>query len=98
MAFTLSADLEHLVEQKVASGDYASPEEVIRESLLLLQERDDFRRFRLESLRRDVEAGVRQLDNGQTRIFDPEDMKRRVRERLAAEAEVQTTAMGQSAP
>lgn len=83
-AMTVSPNLEQLIEDKVASGEYSSPEAVLRESLLLLQERDDFRRFRLESLRRDIEVGLRQAENGETLRFDPDDLKRRIRERLTA--------------
>ena len=82
MTISLTPDLEKLVDEKVASGRYASAIEVIRESLQLLQERDDFHRFGQEALRREVEVGFRQIENGQTRTFSPDDLKRRVRERL----------------
>ena len=92
MSINLTPDLERIIEEKVASGVYASPDEVIRESLRLLQERDDFYRFRQEMLRRDMEAGLHQIETGQTRLFSAEDLKRRVRERLATvQLEEQTT-------
>ena len=83
MTQSLAPDLLQIIEEKVASGVYSSPDEVIREGLRLLQERDDFYRFRQEALRRDIEAGLRQIESGQTRRISADDVKQRVRERLA---------------
>jgi antitoxin ParD1/3/4 len=63
---------------------YHSASEVIREALRLLKERDEWRQHRLEELRREIAIGLEQADRGETRPFDAEDLKRRVRERLAA--------------
>ena len=40
MATVLSPELESLIQQKVATGGYASAEEVVREALRLLDERE----------------------------------------------------------
>jgi Arc/MetJ-type ribon-helix-helix transcriptional regulator len=40
MEVRLSEDLERLVQEKVASGRYRSPNEVISQALLVLDERD----------------------------------------------------------
>lgn len=70
MNITLSPELENLVNEKVESGLYDSPGEVIRESLILLKERDELKRLRREDLRREVMKGVEQMRNGQYRTYN----------------------------
>ncbi len=41
MKLSLSPETERLIEQKVSSGRYQSADEVVRESLKLLEERDN---------------------------------------------------------
>ena len=65
MNVSLTAELERMVADRVESGRYASASEVIREALRLLEERD-----RLAALRRDIEAGIADLDRGRSRPFD----------------------------
>lgn len=67
MNVSLSPDLAQIVNHKVAAGLYPSAGEVVREALLLLRERDEFRRIRLEELKRDVQEGLDALDRGEKR-------------------------------
>ena len=83
MNVSLSPQLEKLIEEKVASGMYNSASEVIREGLRLLQEREQLREIRLEELRKQVQIGLDELDNGQSAPLDIENIKRRGRKRLA---------------
>ena len=79
MNVPLNADQEKLIREKVESGLYGSPGEVISMALRLLDERDR----KLEALRKDVQEG---LASGPGRPFDEsvvQDIKRRGRERLA---------------
>jgi antitoxin ParD1/3/4 len=77
----LTPELAELVQQAVASGDYASGSEVIREALrewklrrtLKLHERDELRRLWAEG-----------LASGPGRFDDFEAIKREARRRLAA--------------
>jgi antitoxin ParD1/3/4 len=85
MNVTLTPELEQLVTEKVESGMYNSASEVVREALRLLKERDEIRQARLEELRREIAVGLEQADRGGTRPFDPDDLKRRVRDRLATD-------------
>ena len=59
---TLTPELNRLVEEKVASGLYENPSEVVREALRLLFEREPV----LEWLRREARLGFTQLENGHT--------------------------------
>jgi antitoxin ParD1/3/4 len=70
MNVSLTAELEHLVNEKVASGMYHSASEVIREGLRLLKERDDLRRVQMDEVRRDVMLGVEQVRTGRGKKYD----------------------------
>ena len=86
MSSSLPPDLETFIQHEVASGNYPSPEEVISDGLRLLRER------KLYELRRDIDAGLAQLERGESIELEDdealreffEDIKRRGRERLRA--------------
>jgi antitoxin ParD1/3/4 len=73
MNISLTPQLEKLVSDRVKSGLYTSASEVIREALRLLDSRD---RSMVQQLRADVEAGLRQLEAGQSRPFDADAVER----------------------
>jgi antitoxin ParD1/3/4 len=80
---TLKPEQEEIINRNIASGRFNTPQEVIDAALRLLQEQELIRQHRLEQLRRDIDLGDEQIAQGRVREFDPEDIKRRVRERLA---------------
>ncbi len=91
MNVSLTLTLEELVQRKVASGLYSSASEVIREALRLLEERDEMRKIRLETLRNDIAAGLDQLERGEMTEHDDRsldglatDIKAEGRKRLSA--------------
>lgn len=55
---SLSAELEDFVEKKVASGEFASPGDVLAAALTLLQERDNLDAFSTEALKLAWTEGV----------------------------------------
>lgn len=65
MDVSLTPELERLVQEKVSSGLYNSPTEVIREGLRLIQERDSLYQVRLEELRREIQIGVDAANRGE---------------------------------
>jgi antitoxin ParD1/3/4 len=65
MNITLTAELEEIIQAEIASGLYSSATEVVREALCLIAARDRFLESQRESLRRDVQAGLKQLDRGE---------------------------------
>ena len=65
MNVSLTPELERLVDDKVKSGMYQTASEVVRESLRLLQERDEQRARRLEQLRAEIQVGLDQLKRGE---------------------------------
>jgi antitoxin ParD1/3/4 len=83
---SLTAELEQLVNEKVASGMYHSASEVIREGLRLLKERDELRRVQMDEARRDVMLGVEQVRKGKGKKYSggaelADEIKRRGRGR-----------------
>ena len=67
---TLTPELESLVRERVASGKNSSAEDVVREGLRLLKEREelgqpDFMFSTAEDLENKLAAGVQQLDRGE---------------------------------
>ncbi len=87
MNVSLTPELEKLIDTKVASGMYHSASEVVRDALRLLIERDELRERRLQALKCDIQAGLDQLDSGETVPgADAFDMiRRRSAERRAQE-------------
>ena len=86
MNVSLTAELERLVNEKVASGMYHSASEVIREGLRLLKERDELRRVQMDEVRRDVMLGVEQVRAGRGKKYAggaelADEIKRRGRQR-----------------
>ena len=75
MNVSLTPELERLVQDKLASGLYSSASEVVRESLRLLQERDEIRKVRLEELRREISRGVEAADRGELHPLDAASIK-----------------------
>jgi putative addiction module CopG family antidote len=57
----LTPQLEELINQKVESGQYNSPEEVLTKALQLLEEYDR----KLAELRKGIQAGIEQADRGE---------------------------------
>ena len=66
MAISLSPDIERLVTDKVSSGAYDSPGDVLREALRLLDARDA---EKLDSLRRDLASSAEQFATGDFTSF-----------------------------
>lgn len=65
MDVTLSGDAEQFVREEVASGRYTSPQEVVREGLRLLHEREILDQQRRERLDEQIDEGLSQLDRGE---------------------------------
>ena len=81
MNVSLTPELEAFVEQAVQSGRYASASEAVREGLRLLEERE----AKLLNLRREIQKGIDSGVAGEWNQEMMEDIKRRGRERLAAQ-------------
>ena len=72
MNVQLPPDLETFVESEIQAGHYSTPNDVIREALRLLEERDHILQDRREEFRRMIEEGAESLDRGE--FFDGEEV------------------------
>ncbi|MEN7548423.1 type II toxin-antitoxin system ParD family antitoxin [Rapidithrix thailandica] len=58
MYVSLSKQCEKFIESMLASGQYHSASEIIREGLQLLEERNKIRDLRFDSLRKEIDQGL----------------------------------------
>jgi antitoxin ParD1/3/4 len=65
MNISLTPEQERLVRAKVDSGQYDSWAQVIREALILLEERDQMRDLRKERLLLEIAVGINQANSRQ---------------------------------
>lgn len=83
-SYTLGSHYERFIKDLVNSGRYASASEVMRDSLRLMEEREQIRSVKLEALRKDIQAGI---ESGPSEELDMAEIKasaRRERERSRA--------------
>lgn len=83
MNVLLSPELEEIVNEKVQTGMYHSPSEVIREGLKLLKEQDTLQQLRLNELRKEIAFGIEQADRGELAPLDIAAIKAEGRQILA---------------
>jgi len=65
MNISLTPELEQVIAQKVSSGLYATPLEVIREALRALDQQDASQQAWLDEMREQIAAGLAQLERGE---------------------------------
>ncbi len=68
----LGSHFEEFVKAQVSSGRYNNASEVVRDGLRLLQDRDEMRRAKLESLRNELHRG---LQSGPATRLDMAEVK-----------------------
>jgi antitoxin ParD1/3/4 len=71
MSISVPADLEERIREKVESGQYDDPSEVIRAAMRLLDTRDR----KLHELRALVAEGLASIERGEGREWTPELME-----------------------
>ena len=76
LTVALPPDLFAFVQDKVSSGTYETENEVIREALRLLRERDQMREMRLAALRGEIQIALDESARGQVAPLDMEEIKR----------------------
>jgi antitoxin ParD1/3/4 len=77
MTVSLTPEMEEFVADRVASGRYPSPIEVVRAGLRLLEAQEQAREVALAEVRRKIAIGLEQADRGEVRegeaVFDELD-------------------------
>jgi putative addiction module CopG family antidote len=68
MSITVPTDLEERIREKVESGDYSDPSEVIRAAMRLLEKRDR----ELQEIRASIQEGLAAIERGEGIELTPE--------------------------
>ncbi|GAX41477.1 hypothetical protein NIES4075_24500 [Tolypothrix sp. NIES-4075] len=87
MNITLPSELEQFIQAQIATGRYASAEEVISKALKLLEEWEKGYQQWVEETRQKVEVAIEQLDRGEG--AEVEVVVERLREKLDKAREAQ---------
>jgi antitoxin ParD1/3/4 len=87
MELAVSAELQQIVREKVESGDYASADDLLREALQLLDDRDRLRAWKLEALRKEIAVGIQQAEQGLVAPLDMDAIRLKVAERLRTQGQ-----------
>ena len=72
MHLDLDPELDKTIGELIVSGGYHSRQKVIREAVELLKSREAARLENLERLKRDIQAGIDQLNRGD--FYDAEEV------------------------
>ena len=75
---SLSPDLAEYIHQKVASGQFASPDEFTAEAVRLYREMEE----RHELLKADVQAALKQSEEGLVEPHDMDTIKQKLMDKL----------------
>lgn len=81
MNVSLTDKMVDFVEREVASGDYASASELVRDALRLLERERDTQRAKLRALRDAIEVGDEEGRRGDYAEIDVAEMTRDILQR-----------------
>jgi len=81
MNVSLTPELEKKIEARVATGNYTSASELVREALRLFFEIEESRRGEIAAMNRRIAQGIAELDRGEGIAGD--EARRRSLKRLA---------------
>jgi antitoxin ParD1/3/4 len=72
MEVTLAPDIQEMVQRQIDTGRYPTADDVLREAMRLLSQRDAERRCRLEELRAEIAIGLADIERGDVADLDIE--------------------------
>jgi antitoxin ParD1/3/4 len=81
MNITLSPEMQRFLDEKLKTGQFTSASDVIDSALAILRDSETLNEEGLNELRRDIRVGIDQLDNGEGRPWNADEMKALMRER-----------------
>ena len=73
MEITLTPEMEKMISEELATGNYISPTHVLCEGLLYLRTHRIPKEVRLENLRREVQKGIDAMRAGDYKTYDSAD-------------------------
>jgi antitoxin ParD1/3/4 len=78
MTIKLPSDLDGYVKRAVASGQYASADEVLAHALEVLREVEAYAPQAEAELRREIDLGLQDIAEGRVTDWDVEELKRHI--------------------
>jgi antitoxin ParD1/3/4 len=73
MQIVLSSDIEKIINSKIASGVYSSVDDVIRQAIYLLDDRDEFQSLIKDGINEKIEKGLKDFEEG--RYYTQEELE-----------------------
>jgi antitoxin ParD1/3/4 len=73
---SLTPELDHFVQERVATGRYQTASEVVREGLRLLEHQERDRQAAFDALRSKLKRAAGQADRGE--LIDPDETLRKI--------------------
>ncbi|MEX2213008.1 MAG: hypothetical protein WD768_02700 [Phycisphaeraceae bacterium] len=83
MQVNITPEMERFVREKLSAGEYASPDALVADALALMR---DLPVWTDDALRRELEIGAKELDDGRGEPWDKEATKAALRERMGGDA------------
>ena len=83
MNITLSPEMQQFLDEKLKTGKFTSASEVIDSALSILRDSETLSEEGLDELRRDIRVGINQLDNGEGRPWNADEVKTQISQRGA---------------
>jgi antitoxin ParD1/3/4 len=84
MPIKLSPDLEQYVSEKLSSGRYTCEDELIVEAIRVMRNVEKMLPSAQDDLRREIQLGLDDLDEGRVSEWNVDEMKERLLEKLKA--------------
>ena len=81
MALKIPPDLQQYLDEKLASGEYASPDEVIAHALKVMRRIEEWLPSAQDDLRREIQIGLDDIEAGRVSEWNVEEMKQKLRRR-----------------
>ncbi len=75
MNVNLGSVFDRFVAELLKSGLYQSQSEILRDGLRLLKEREDIKKIKLQELRREINLGLKQVEQGQCVEYDGKSLE-----------------------
>ena len=70
VAITINAEHEKFIDESVAAGSFLTKSEVVATALEILKARETVRRERRAALKREIDKGLADIENGRVTEFD----------------------------
>ena len=83
MAITLSPELQQYVDEKVRSGEFASVDEVFAAAVRVMRNVEEALPSAEDDLRREIDLGLKDIEEGRVREWDFEELKQFIRSQAA---------------